>query len=120
MHGVGIDLVEIDEVRDSIQSFGERYLGRVFTPAELNECGASPARLAERFAAKEAILKALLVDGAVPMATIDTRAQGPRGLTVALAAEAAELARRRGVGHIAVSVSRRGGHAAAVAVTEAL
>ena len=64
-----MDLVEIDEIRDSIQSFGERFLGRVFTPAELNECGASPARLAERFAAKEAILKALQVDGAVPMAT---------------------------------------------------
>jgi phosphopantetheinyl transferase (holo-ACP synthase) len=54
------------------------------------------------------------------MATIDTQAQGPGGLTVALAAEAAELARRRGVGHISVSVSRHRGHAAAVAVTEAL
>lgn len=115
-----MDLVEIDEVRDSIQSFGERYLGRVFTPAELNECGASPARLAERFAAKEAILKALQVDGAVPLVAIDTRAQGRSGLTVQLAGEAAELAQRRGVGHIGVSVTRRRGRAAAVAVTEAL
>jgi holo-[acyl-carrier protein] synthase len=111
-----MDLVEIDEVRDSIQSFGERYLGRVFTPAELNECGASPARLAERFAAKEAILKALQVDGAVPLAAIDTRAEGRGGLTVRLAGEAAELAERRGVGHIGVSVSRHRRHAAAVAV----
>jgi holo-[acyl-carrier protein] synthase len=115
-----MDLVEIDEVRDSIQSFGERYLGRVFTPAELNECGASPARLAERFAAKEAILKALQVDGAVPLAAIDTRAEGRRGLTVHLAGEAARLAERRGVSRIDVSVTRRRGHAAAVALTEAL
>jgi holo-[acyl-carrier protein] synthase len=116
-----MDLVEVDEVRDSIQSFGARYLGRVFTPAELDECGASAARLAERFAAKEAILKALRVDGAaVPLASIDTRAEGRTGLIVRLDGEAAELAQRRGVGRIGVSVSRRRGQAAAVAVTEAL
>jgi holo-[acyl-carrier protein] synthase len=115
-----MDLVEIDEVRDSIQSFGERYLRRVFTPAELNECGASPARLAERFAAKEAVLKALQVDGAVSLAAIDTRADGRGGLTVRLAGQAAELAQRQGVGHIGVSVSRRRGQAAAIAVTGVL
>ena len=100
MHGVGLDLVEIDEIRDSIQSFGERYLGRVFTPAELNECGTSPARLAERFAAKEAILKALQVDGAVPMASIDTRADGP--------ARPHRTAGRRGCG--TGGAARRGPH----------
>jgi holo-[acyl-carrier protein] synthase len=115
-----MDLVEIDEVRDSILTFGERYLGRVFTPAELNECGASPARLAERFAAKEATLKALLLDRAVPLTAIDTRAEGRRGLTVLLTGEVAAVARRHGVGGIAVSVTRHHGHAAAVAVTEAL
>jgi holo-[acyl-carrier protein] synthase len=120
MHAVGMDLVEIAEIRASIQSFGERYLGRVFTPAERNECGASPARLAERFAAKEAILKALQVDGAVPLTTIDTRAEGRRGLSVLLSAEAAALAARRGVADIGVSITRHHGHAAAVAVAEAV
>ena len=114
-----MDLVEIDEVRDSIQAFGDRYLRRVFTPAERNECGANPARLAERFAAKEAILKALQVDGAVPLAAIDTRARGRGSLTVRLAGAAADLAARRGVDRIDVSVSRRRGHAAAVAIAEA-
>jgi holo-[acyl-carrier protein] synthase len=120
MHGVGVDLVEIDEVRDSIQAFGERYLGRVFTPAELNECGVNPARLAERYAAKEAILKALDVDGAVPLAAIDTRAQGRGGLAVLLGGVAADLAERRGVERIGVSISRQRGHAAAVAITETI
>jgi holo-[acyl-carrier protein] synthase len=120
MHGVGVDLVEIDEVRDSIQAFGERYLGRVFTPAEQNECGSNPARLAERYAAKEAILKALQVDGAVPLAAIDTRAHGRDGLMVRLDGAAAELAGRRGVERIGVSISRRRGHAAAVAITETI
>jgi holo-[acyl-carrier protein] synthase len=113
-----MDLVEIDEVRDSILTFGERYLGRVFTPAERHECGASPARLAERFAAKEATLKALDVDRAVPWAAIDTQLQG-RGLTVHLAGQAAELASVRGVDRITVSVSRSRGHALAVAIAEA-
>jgi holo-[acyl-carrier protein] synthase len=118
MHEVGMDLVEIAEIRASIKSFGERYLERVFTPAERNECGASPAHLAERFAAKEAILKALQVDGAVPLTAVDTRADGRRGLTVVLTGEAAALARRHGVGDIGVSVARHHGHAAAVAVAE--
>jgi holo-[acyl-carrier protein] synthase len=114
-----MDLVEIAEVHDSIQLFGDRYLGRVFTPAELDECGASPARLAERFAAKEATLKALQVEGAVPLTAIDTRAEGRYGLTVRLADEAAELARRHGVARIGVTVTRDRRQAAAVAVTEA-
>jgi holo-[acyl-carrier protein] synthase len=120
MHGVGVDLVEIDEVRGSIEAFGEHYLRRVFTAAERNECGANPTRLAERFAAKEAILKALQVDGAVPLAAIETRAEGRGGLTVRLAGAAADLAGRRGVGRIGVSVSRRSGCAAAVAITETI
>jgi len=113
-----MDLVEIDEVRDSILTFGERYLRHVFTPAERHECGTSPARLAERFAAKEATLKALDVDRAVPWAAIDTRLQG-RGLTVHLAGPAAELAKVRGVVRITGSVSRRRGLALAVVLTEA-
>ena len=115
-----MDLVEIDELRESIQAFGERYLGRVFTPAERNECGSDPARLAERYAAKEAILKALQVDGAVPLAAIDTRARGRGGLTVRLDGAAAELAGRRRVERIGVSISRQQGHAAAVAITEGI
>ena len=120
MQGVGMDLVEIDEVRDSIVTFGERYLERVFTSAERNECGASPARLAERFAAKEAILKALHVDRAVPLGTIDTRAAWPGLLTVQLTGEAATLAGLRRVGSIGVSVSRGGGRAAALATTRGM
>ncbi|MFL5864119.1 MAG: holo-ACP synthase [Solirubrobacteraceae bacterium] len=120
MHGVGVDLIEIDEVRDAMQEFGERYLERVFTPTERNQCGTNLGRLAERLAAKEAILKALQVDGAVPLAAIDTRAQERGGLTVRLTGAAAELAERRGVKRIGVSVSRQRGQAAAVAISDAI
>lgn len=55
----GIDLIEIERVGRAIQHHGERFLQRVFTPAELAEAGNSPASLAARFAAKEAAAKAL-------------------------------------------------------------
>ena len=60
---VGTDLVHVTEVSESIETFGDRYLGRVFTPAELATCrstdGWSAGRLAARFAAKEAATKIL-------------------------------------------------------------
>lgn len=55
----GVDLVEIDRVQASALRFGERFLRRVFTPEELAICGGRPASLAARFAAKEAVAKAL-------------------------------------------------------------
>lgn len=119
MHGIGMDLIEIEDVRVSLQTWGERYLERVFTRSERDECGASPARLAERFAAKEAVLKALVVDRPVPWAAIET-VSGPGGrLAVRLSGDAARLADLRGVDRIGVSVARRRRHAAAVAVAEA-
>lgn len=55
----GIDLIEIERIEAAIQRHGERFLQRVFTPAELGETGSNPASLAARFAAKEATAKAL-------------------------------------------------------------
>ncbi len=60
---VGTDLVEVAAVVESIEQFGVRYLERVFTDGELATCrdgsGWSAARLAARFAAKEATVKVL-------------------------------------------------------------
>jgi len=55
----GIDLVEIDRFQDAIQRHKERFLHRVFTERELDEVGHDVASLAARFAAKEAVSKAL-------------------------------------------------------------
>jgi holo-[acyl-carrier protein] synthase len=60
--GLGNDLVDIRRIEASIARFGERFLDRVFTPAEREFCErhAMPAgRYAKRFAAKEACAKAL-------------------------------------------------------------
>lgn len=55
----GIDLIEIDRVQKAIERHGQRFLGRIFTLAELDECDGRVESLAVRFAAKEAVAKAL-------------------------------------------------------------
>ena len=64
----GCDLQRIDDVTDAIRDFGDRYLDRVYTPAE-QEAGRTggAASLAARFAAKEAVLKLIgTADGVDP------------------------------------------------------
>lgn len=59
---VGIDIVEIDRIESLMAGFGTRFLDRVYTKKEQDYCEASatPAqRYAGRFAAKEALKKAL-------------------------------------------------------------
>mgnify|MGYP003396895611 CR=1 FL=1 len=59
---VGVDLVRVSEIRASLDRLGERFLTRLFTTAEIAYVTSAPAlaseRLAARFAAKEAALKA--------------------------------------------------------------
>ncbi|HLH62853.1 MAG TPA: holo-ACP synthase [Ktedonobacteraceae bacterium] len=56
---VGIDIIEVDRVRKVYERHGERFLKRVYTEMEVRQCRGKPTRLAGRFAAKEAISKAL-------------------------------------------------------------
>ncbi|GCE11118.1 holo-ACP synthase [Tengunoibacter tsumagoiensis] len=56
---VGIDIIEVDRVRKVFEKHGDRFLQRVFTPLEIQQCRGKVTRLAGRFAAKEAISKAL-------------------------------------------------------------
>jgi holo-[acyl-carrier protein] synthase len=60
--GTGVDIAEVKRIQAAVNRFGERFLKRVFTPAELRYCMAKPnaaERLAARFAAKEAGMKAI-------------------------------------------------------------
>ncbi len=56
---VGIDIIEVGRVGKVLERHGERFLQRVFTEAEVRQCRGKAPRLAGRFAAKEAISKAL-------------------------------------------------------------
>jgi holo-[acyl-carrier protein] synthase len=55
----GVDLIEISRVEETIARHGDRFLKRVYTLGELAYCRNNSASLAARFAAKEAVSKAL-------------------------------------------------------------
>ena len=62
IQGIGIDIVEVERIREASRRWGARFEQRVYTEQELTYCGDTPTRywrLAARFAAKEAALKAL-------------------------------------------------------------
>ena len=56
---IGVDIVEIGRVRRAIARWGDRFLQRVYTEAELQRYRNRPASLAARLAGKEAVAKAL-------------------------------------------------------------
>ncbi|MGI8927462.1 MAG: holo-ACP synthase [Tepidiformaceae bacterium] len=56
---VGIDIIEIDRVADVIARHGDRFLTRIYTADEIAHCRGRIPELAARFAAKEAVMKAL-------------------------------------------------------------
>ena len=56
---VGIDIIEVGRIRKVFEKHGERFLRRVYTEHEVRQCRGKATRLAGRFAAKEAISKAL-------------------------------------------------------------
>ena len=58
-HAVGVDMIETDRVRQVLARHPERFLTRVFTPEEVAFCRGRIPELAARFAAKEAVMKAL-------------------------------------------------------------
>lgn len=60
--GLGIDIIEIERIQQSIENYGNRFLNKVFTPEEIKYCNSKYNKFqhfAARFAAKEAVYKAL-------------------------------------------------------------
>ncbi len=55
----GVDIVHIPRIQKALDLYGERFLNRVFTPREIAACRGRTAEFAARFAAKEAMSKAL-------------------------------------------------------------
>ena len=118
---VGVDLVRVSDVANSLERFGERYVRRLFTPAEAEYCGrgtaAAASRFAARFAAKEATLKALRsVDGAMDWRNIEVRRDAAGWCDLALHGSAAHLAERNGVTALSLSMSHEADYATAVVI----
>jgi holo-[acyl-carrier protein] synthase len=117
---VGIDLARIDDAARSLERFGKRYLDRIFTAREASDCLAAPAqaaaRLAARFAAKEAMIKVLRPAHWLDWRSIEVIRRPPGFTELALSGEAAELAEAAGLEDFAVSLAHEGHYATAVVV----
>jgi holo-[acyl-carrier protein] synthase len=59
MYTIGVDLIEVKRIESAVSRWGERFLQRVYTPAEIEYCAGRAGSLAARWAAKEAVSKAL-------------------------------------------------------------
>lgn len=122
---VGIDIVDVSEIEESLARLGERYLRRVYSARENRAWGADAAgrcdvrRLAACFAVKEATLKVLDPEGeAVDWRCIEVRLGDDSGTLVELTGGGAELAARRGIGRLAGSVDIRRAQATAIVFAE--
>ena len=119
--GHGVDLVEVSRIAGMIERHAERFLARVFTPAEAAHSEGRKGRaehLAGRFAAKEAVLKALGTGWANGIAWTDIEVVVlPTGApTVRLSNHAAALAQKQGVKAWHLSISHTADHAMASAI----
>jgi holo-[acyl-carrier protein] synthase len=102
----GVDIIEIDRVRAAIERHGHRFLNKVYTEIELFQTDLRPASLAARFAAKEAVSKALGCGiGPVGWRDIEIRLDEARRPKIFLAGPAQELASRLGLDCWQVSLS---------------
>ncbi|MEW5868026.1 MAG: holo-ACP synthase [Chloroflexota bacterium] len=113
----GVDLLEIERMQTAIVRHGEHFLQRVFTPAELAEVGANPASLAARFAAKEAVAKALGTGiGPVSWQEVEVLRGPARQPVLHLHGSAARLAAEQGLTLWSISLSHTQAHALAQVV----
>lgn len=119
--GVGADIVAVGRIAALIRDRGRTFLERWFTTREIDYCSskAVPSRhFAARFAAKEAVVKALPIawDGPLPWRFIEI-VSDPRGApSVSLSGALLEAAARAGVGDIRVSLSHCDEYAIATAL----
>lgn len=116
---VGVDLVHIPRVEASLRDFGERFVQRLFTPDEAAYATGQPAsqaeRLAARFAAKEAAIKAFeWSEAGVNWRDVEVVRLGSGACRLVLHGRARELADAQDVTSMAVSLSHDGDYATAV------
>lgn len=110
MIGLGTDVVEITRMEESITKFGDRFLERIFLPAEIAYAVAQSrpaAHLAARFAAKEATAKAFGtgIGESLPWLGLEVGRHASGEPFLQFHASATELARTRGVTRTLVSLS---------------
>jgi holo-[acyl-carrier protein] synthase len=119
--GLGLDVCEIARVRRSLTRHGDRFMARLLTPAEAAYCArhADPATpFAGRFAAKEALIKALGAPEGLRWHDMEVVRDARGRPSLALRGAAAEAAASLGAVRSHLSLTHDAGVAAAVVVLE--
>lgn len=116
---IGMDLVQISRIAQSLERFGARFEERLFAPAELeyarSAAGQRSERLAARFAAKEAAIKALgLSHEGVNWRELEVVRLDDGSCILQLHGRAAEVAARNRITQVLLSLTHDGAYAAAV------
>jgi holo-[acyl-carrier protein] synthase len=119
--GIGVDLVSIPRIRETIERWQDSFLQRVFTAGEIAYCRrrSDPApHFAARFAAKEAGFKALgtgLRLG-VRWRELEVQREGGQAPTLVLSGRSREIGSFRGGSRMLLSLTHEGEYALAQAI----
>jgi holo-[acyl-carrier protein] synthase len=121
--GIGTDLAEVPRIKEAIERHGQRFIDRIFTPAEIAYVERKANRFeryAARFAAKEAGMKAIGTGWRSGVRWQDFEVTNlPSGKpTLALHGVAAVVAKRLGVVNVALSLTHTAEQAMAVVILE--
>jgi holo-[acyl-carrier protein] synthase len=121
--GLGVDIAEVARVKAAIERHGETFLRRIYTPKEREYCDRFKnkyERYAGRFAAKEAVMKALGTGWSRGVRWVDVEVVREKGgrPTIKLAGEAANIAQRMSVTNIALSITHTADQAFAQVIFE--
>jgi holo-[acyl-carrier protein] synthase len=116
---VGVDLIEVERIETMIARYGDRFLTRVFTARELQYCRGQVQSLAARFAAKEAVSKALGTGlNGLAWREIEIVSDARGKPSVQLSGQAAQRAAQMQIKNFALSLSHTRAHAIAFVVAE--
>jgi holo-[acyl-carrier protein] synthase len=117
MISAGVDLLEIERMEDAIARHGDRFLTRIFTPKELSLFRNRIGSLAARFAAKEAVAKALCTGiGEVEWLHIEILSGPNKEPELHLHEKAKQVAEEKGYHTWSISLSHTHEHAMAMVV----
>ena len=119
--GIGTDIVECLRIAQMIERHGELFLTRVYTPGEVEYCSgrkAATQHYAGRWAAKEAVLKALGTGWARGISWRDIEVRNDEGgrPSIALGGGAREASERLGITDVLISISHCRTHATAYSI----
>ncbi len=119
--GIGTDITECLRIAQMIERHGEIFITRVYTPHEIEYCSSRKSatqHYAGRWAAKEAVLKALGTGWIRGITWRDVEVRNRQGgkPTIALAGGAREICEKLGIGEMQISISHCRSHATAFAI----